>query len=73
VTGSLVTIEEGTAGWSWGTEIAADASRQLFGELRRPVDVVASAADVIPSARERERETIVGEERIEEAIRAAAA
>ena len=72
VTGSLVTIEEGTAGWSWGTQIAADASRELFGELRRPVDVVASAADVIPSSRERERETIVGEERIEAAIRAAA-
>jgi acetoin:2,6-dichlorophenolindophenol oxidoreductase subunit beta len=73
VTGSLVTIEEGTTGWSWGTEIAATASRLLFGELRRPVDVVASAADVIPSSRERERETIVGEERIEQAIRAAAA
>lgn len=73
VTGSLATIEEGTAGWSWGTEIAAEAGQRLFGELRRPVGVVASNADVIPSARERERETIVGEERIEEAIRAAAA
>jgi pyruvate/2-oxoglutarate/acetoin dehydrogenase E1 component len=73
VTGSLVTIEEGTTGWSWGTEIAASAGRRLFGELRRPVDVVASDADVIPSARERERETIVGEERIEDAIRTAAA
>jgi acetoin:2,6-dichlorophenolindophenol oxidoreductase subunit beta len=73
VTGSLVTIEEGTTGWSWGTEIAASASRRLFADLRRAVDVVASEADVIPSSRERERETIVGEERIEVAIRAAAA
>jgi acetoin:2,6-dichlorophenolindophenol oxidoreductase subunit beta len=71
VTGSLVTLEEGTSGWSWGTEIAAGAGKRLFGELRRPVDVVASAADVIPSARERERTVIVGEERIEAAIRAA--
>ncbi|MGA2010808.1 MAG: transketolase C-terminal domain-containing protein [Solirubrobacteraceae bacterium] len=71
-TGSLVTVEEGAAGWSWGTEIAAEAGRRLFGELRRPIDVVASEADVIPSARQREGEVIVGEERIEAAIRAAA-
>jgi pyruvate/2-oxoglutarate/acetoin dehydrogenase E1 component len=70
-TGSLVTVEEGTSGWSWGTQIAAEASRQLFGLLRKPVDVVTSAADVIPSSRERERNLIVGEERIEAAIRAA--
>jgi acetoin:2,6-dichlorophenolindophenol oxidoreductase subunit beta len=73
VTGSIVTLEEGTAGWSWGTEIAAETGRRLFDTLRRPVEVVASDADVIPSARERERALIVGEERIEAAIRAAAA
>jgi acetoin:2,6-dichlorophenolindophenol oxidoreductase subunit beta len=73
VSGSLVTLEEGTAGWSWGTEIAAEAAKRLFGALRRPVEVVASGADVIPSSRERERTVILGEERIEAAIRAAAA
>jgi pyruvate/2-oxoglutarate/acetoin dehydrogenase E1 component len=73
VTGSLVTIEEGAAGWSWGTEVAAEAASRLFGQLRRPVEVVASAPDVIPSAREREREVIVGEEQIEAALRTAAA
>jgi pyruvate/2-oxoglutarate/acetoin dehydrogenase E1 component len=72
-TGSLVTLEEGTSGWSWGTEIAAKVGRLLFGALRRPVDVVASGADVIPSSRERERDLIVGEDRIEAAIRAAVA
>jgi pyruvate/2-oxoglutarate/acetoin dehydrogenase E1 component len=73
VTGSLVTLEEGTAGWSWGTEIAAAVGTRLFGELRRGVDVVASQPDVIPSSRERERDLILGEERIEAALRAAAA
>ena len=73
VTGSLVTLEEGTEGWSWGTEIAAEAGRRLFGELRRAPDVVASGGDVIPSSRQRERELLVGEERIEAAIRAAVA
>jgi pyruvate/2-oxoglutarate/acetoin dehydrogenase E1 component len=72
-TGSLVTIEEGTTGWSWGTEIAAQTGMRLFGSLRHPVEVVASGADVIPSSRTRERELIVGEERIESATRAAAA
>jgi pyruvate/2-oxoglutarate/acetoin dehydrogenase E1 component len=72
-TGSVVTLEEGTSGWSWGTEIAAEAAFRLFDTLRRPVDVVASAPDVIPSSREREGRLIVGEERIEAAIRAAAA
>ncbi|MGO9954405.1 MAG: alpha-ketoacid dehydrogenase subunit beta [Solirubrobacteraceae bacterium] len=70
-TGSLVTVEEGTSGWSWGTEIAAQAGRRLFGAMRRPVDVIASRATVIPSARQRERDVIVGEELIEAAIRAA--
>lgn len=73
VTGSLATLEEGTAGWSWGTEIAAQTGRQLAGALRRPPHVVASGADVIPSSRERERQLIVGEEQIEAAMRAAAA
>jgi acetoin:2,6-dichlorophenolindophenol oxidoreductase subunit beta len=72
-THSVVTLEEGTSGWSWGTEVAAAVGERLFGMVRRPVEVVASRADVIPSARERERELIVGEEQIEAAIRAAAA
>ncbi len=70
-TGSLITVEEGTSGWSWGTEIAAEVGKRLFGALRRPVEVVASRAEVIPSARHREREVIVGEELIERAIRVA--
>ncbi len=72
-TRSVVTLEEGTSGWSWGTEVAAAVGERLFGMVRRPVEVVASRADVIPSSRERERELIVGEEQIEAAIRAAAA
>jgi acetoin:2,6-dichlorophenolindophenol oxidoreductase subunit beta len=71
-TGSLVTLEEGTAGWSWGTEIAAEVNKRLFGVMRRPVAVVASDPDVIPSARDRERDVLVGEEKIESALRAAA-
>jgi acetoin:2,6-dichlorophenolindophenol oxidoreductase subunit beta len=72
VTGSVVTVEEGTAGWSWGTEIASRLSQRLFGELRRPVEVLASRPEVIPSSRERERDVLVSEDEIEAALRVAA-
>lgn len=72
-TGSLVTVEEGTAGWSWGTEAAAEVSRRQFGRLRRPVGVVASEPTVIPSAKAKESRMLVGAGHIETAIREAAA
>ncbi|WP_433057148.1 alpha-ketoacid dehydrogenase subunit beta [Dactylosporangium sp. CS-033363] len=72
-TGRLITVEEGVSGWSWGTEAAAVISQRLFGELCRPVDVVASTPTVIPSSKQRESRMLVGEEQIEAAIRAAAA
>jgi pyruvate/2-oxoglutarate/acetoin dehydrogenase E1 component len=72
VTGSVVTLEEGTSGWAWGTEVAAQSAQSLFGALRRAPEVVTTAPTVIPSSRARERQVILGEERIEAAIRAAA-
>ncbi len=72
-TGYLVTIEEGTGGWSWGSEAAAVISRSLFGQLRHPVDVVASGRDIIPSSKLKESAVLVGANRIDAAIRAAAA
>jgi pyruvate/2-oxoglutarate/acetoin dehydrogenase E1 component len=72
VTGSLVTVEEGTGGWSWGTEVAAVMSERLFGRLRRPISVVASERTVIPSSRMREAGMLVGTPQIETAILEAA-
>ena len=71
-TGSLLTVEEGTGGWSWGTEAAAVIGRELFGELRRPVGVVASEQTVIPSSKTKESRMLVGSPQIEFAIREAA-
>jgi len=73
VTGSLLTVEESTGGWSWGTELAAGLGSRLFGRLRRAPSVLASATDVIPSAPDREAETLVSERQIEAAVREAAA
>ena len=36
MTGSLVTVEEGTGGWSWGTEIAAVMSERLLRPAAPP-------------------------------------
>ena len=69
VTGRMLTVEEGTARHSWGSEVAAVMGRRLFGRLRRPVEVLASAPEVIPGAPAREAEVLVGERAIETAIR----
>ncbi len=70
-TGSLVTVEEGADGWSWGAEAASVVSRGLFGRLRRPVDVVASSPTIIPSSKTKEAAVLVGSAQIEAAIRRA--
>jgi acetoin:2,6-dichlorophenolindophenol oxidoreductase subunit beta len=69
VTGRLLTVEESTEGWSWGTEIAAQLGSRLFGRLRRAPSVLASMPDVIPSAPGREAEMLVAERQIEHAVR----
>jgi pyruvate/2-oxoglutarate/acetoin dehydrogenase E1 component len=63
----LITIEEGTAGWSWGSEIAAGLPKRV--SMARPVEVLASERTVIPGARPKEKAMLVGVERIERAIR----
>ncbi len=70
-TGSLVTVEEGMAGWSWGTQAAAEVGQRRFGRLRRPVAVIASGPGVIPSSRTLEREVLVGLDQIKNAVREA--
>ena len=72
VTGSLLTVEEGTTGWSWGTEVAAVMGRRLFGRLRRPVEVLASRSERDPGrARARGRGPRRRASQIEAAIREA--
>jgi len=72
VTGSVVTVEEGTGGWAWGAEIAYQVVRRLFGRLRRPPIVLCSERTVIPSERRRESEMLVNPSKMKLAIREAA-
>ena len=62
VTGSLLTVEEGTERLVVGHRDGGRARlRALFGRLRRPVACWPARATVIPSAPDREAEMLVGE------------
>jgi acetoin:2,6-dichlorophenolindophenol oxidoreductase subunit beta len=67
--GRLATVEEGTAGWGWGAEVAAEAARACWSGLAAPVACVTSRADIIPSGRAREPEVVVTDEQIKHEIR----
>lgn len=71
-TRNVLVVEEGTEGWSWGSEIASKLSQRFFAELRQPVSTLASAAAVIPSSKELEAAMLTTEGAIEEAVKQAA-
>jgi len=73
VTGRLLTVEESTGGWSWGTELAAEVAQRQFGRLRAAPTVLPSERDVIPSGPALESRMLVGEHHIERAIKEAVA
>lgn len=68
MTGALVTVEEGTAGWCWGTEAAAKVQDVLFARLRQPTRIVTSAAATIPAARHLERAHLVNNHQLKRTL-----
>lgn len=69
VTRRLLVIEEGVAGCTWGSEVAARISAHFFGELHQPVATAASDPAVIPAAKMLEARMLMTPERVERAIR----
>lgn len=69
VTGRLITVEEGTAGWSWGSELSSRVCRSHFGSLRSAPRVLTSEAEIIPAAKEGEQRMLVNLQAVESAIR----
>lgn len=63
--------EEGVAGGTWGTEIAARIYERLWPDLGRPVLLINSADAIIPSAPHLERSVLVQSETIYRAVREA--
>jgi len=68
-TGTLVIVEEGGAGWSWGSEIASTVQNRFFGRLKVPVTCVTSESGIVPSARDLEERMLVNEKKVEDAVR----
>jgi pyruvate/2-oxoglutarate/acetoin dehydrogenase E1 component len=64
----ICVAEEGTAGGTWGTEVAGRVYRKLWGELSRPVLHVSSADAIIPAAPHLERGVLVQAETIYRAV-----
>ena len=64
---SIYIVEEGTAGGTWGAEVAAALARTLPG-LKAPVRLIHSADAIIPSARHLERGVLVQSEDIVDRI-----
>jgi pyruvate dehydrogenase E1 component beta subunit len=69
VTRSLLVIEEGVEGFSWGSGVAARISSHFFGKLRCPVATAASDPAVIPSSKTLEAGMLMTAERVERVIR----
>jgi len=67
----ICVAEQGTAGGTWGGEIANRIYEKLWGQLRRPVLLISSAAAVIPAAPHLERDVLVQTETIYSAVREA--
>jgi pyruvate/2-oxoglutarate/acetoin dehydrogenase E1 component len=69
--GLICVVEEGTAGGTWGSEVAARLQKPLWGRLRRPITLISSAASVIPTAAHLERQVLVQDSTIRDAVREA--
>jgi pyruvate dehydrogenase E1 component beta subunit len=69
--GLICLVEEGTAGGTWGSEVAAQLQKLLWGSLRRPIALVSSAPQVIPTAAHLERQVLVQDSTIRSTVREA--
>lgn len=68
----ICVVEEGTAGGTWGGDLAGQIHSRLWGKLRHRVVEVCSRASVIPAAAHLEREVLIQSDTIRDAILEAA-
>jgi pyruvate dehydrogenase E1 component beta subunit len=67
-TGGICVVEDGTADGSWGEHLAQRIHSGLWGRLRRPVLLVSSARNIIPTAPHLERRIVVQDSTIHQAL-----
>ncbi len=66
--GLALIVEEGTEGFTWGSEVAAQLSAKCFGRLKGPVRRVASRPSVIPCSKTGEESALVSKSDVEAAL-----
>ena len=64
----ICVVEEGTAGGTWGSDLAGQIHARLWGKLRHRVVEVCSRASVIPAAAHLEREVLIQSDTIRDAL-----
>ncbi|MFI2652046.1 2-oxo acid dehydrogenase subunit E2 [Micromonospora fulviviridis] len=64
----VIVAEESTAGGTWGSEVATRLYAAAWPLLRRPIELVSSAATIIPSAPHLERAVLLSADTILERI-----
>lgn len=65
---AVLVAEEGTAGGTWGAEVARVLHERAWTHLRAPVRTIASADATIPAAPHLERKVVLGEEDLVQAL-----
>jgi pyruvate/2-oxoglutarate/acetoin dehydrogenase E1 component len=64
----VLVVEEGSAGFNWGSEVAALVYHHRAGALAKPIERLASRPTVIPTASHLERQVLPGQAQIEQSI-----
>jgi len=67
--GRVCVVDQGSAGGTWAEAVAHRLHTELWGSLKQPVRVVNSLASAIPAAVHLEREVLVQQQWIIEAVR----
>lgn len=70
--GRITVVEEGTAGGTWGAEVARLLYERIWSSLNGPVILLNSADSIIPTAPHLESRVLLGGTHIEAAVRASA-
>ncbi len=70
--GRIAVVEEGTAGGTWGAEVARLLYERIWSSLTGPVILLNSADSIIPTAPHLESRVLLGRDHIEAAVRTAA-
>ncbi|HZP83018.1 MAG TPA: transketolase C-terminal domain-containing protein [Chthonomonadaceae bacterium] len=64
----VVLVEEGTAGFNWGSEVSALLYERLWRQLHAPIRRLAAHDNILPAAKEMEDQALVTTEKLEAAL-----